>query len=317
MKAASSAPARWSTSRTCRSPTSTPLDRRRPSHRRARAQQRRRRTTPQCASAIRCCRRRCSPAHRRSCATWRPSAATSCSARVAPISPTRRFAACNKRKPGSGCAALDGFNRQHAIVGASAACIATHPSDMCVALAALDAVVRVRGPRGERTIAFDDFHRCPATTPERDTNLAPGELITAVDLPAPGFAEHWHYLKVRDRASFAFALVSVAAALDIADGTMRDARIALGGVAPKPWRAREAEEQLIGQPLSAALLARRRTQRSPMPSRIATTRSRSGSRRRRSCARSASPEASHEREHEQHASRRPARSRRRPQEGPR
>ncbi len=165
------------------------------------------------------------------------------------------FAACNKRKPGSGCAALDGFNRQHAIVGASAACIATNPSDMNVALAALDAVVRVRGPRGERTIAFDDFHRLPGTTPERDTNLAPGELITAVDLPAPGFAEHWHYLKIRDRASFAFALVSVAAALDIANGTVRDARIALGGIAPKPWRARETEKQLIGQPLSAALLA--------------------------------------------------------------
>lgn len=166
------------------------------------------------------------------------------------------FAACNKRKPGSGCAALDGFNRQHAILGASASCIATNPSDMNVALAALEAVVRVRGPNGERTIAFEDFHRLPGDTPERDTNLAPGELITAVDLPPNGFAAHWHYLKIRDRASFAFALVSVAAALDIDDaGTVRDARIALGGIAHKPWRARETEKQLIGKPLSADTLA--------------------------------------------------------------
>jgi xanthine dehydrogenase YagS FAD-binding subunit len=165
------------------------------------------------------------------------------------------FSACNKRKPGSGCAALDGFNRQHAILGASPSCIATNPSDMSVALAALEAVVYVRGPSGERRIAFEDFHCLPGDTPERDTSLAPGELITAVELPANGFATHWHYLKLRDRASFAFALVSVAAAFDIADGTVRDARIALGGVAHKPWRARETEKQLIGKRLSADALA--------------------------------------------------------------
>jgi len=166
------------------------------------------------------------------------------------------FAACNKRKPGSGCAAIGGFNRQHAILGASPSCIATNPSDMNVALAALEAVVRVQGPNGERRIAFEDFHRLPGDTPERDTNLAPGELITSIDLPANGFAAHWHYLKVRDRASFAFALVAVAAALDIDDaGTVRDARIALGGVAHKPWRARETEKQLIGKRLDADLLA--------------------------------------------------------------
>jgi xanthine dehydrogenase YagS FAD-binding subunit len=165
------------------------------------------------------------------------------------------FAACNKRNPGSGCAALEGHNRQHAIFGASRSCIATNPSDMSVALAALDATVRVRGPKGERTIAFDDFHRLPGSEPARDTNLAPGELITAVDLPAQGFARHWHYLKIRDRASFAFALVSVAAALELDGGVVRDARIALGGVAHKPWRARETERQLIGKPLSPETLS--------------------------------------------------------------
>ena len=165
------------------------------------------------------------------------------------------FASCNKRKPGSGCAALEGINRQHAILGASPSCIATNPSDMNVALAALDAVVRVRGPGGERMIAFEDFHRLPGDTPERDTNLAPGELITAVDLPANGFARNWHYLKLRDRASFAFALVSVAAALEMDGDTVRDARIALGGVAHKPWRAREVEKALIGQRLTADALA--------------------------------------------------------------
>jgi len=165
------------------------------------------------------------------------------------------FAECNKRKPGSGCAAIGGYTRQHAILGASPACIATNPSDMSVALAALDAVVRVQGPNGERAIAFEDFHRLPGDTPERDTNLAPGELITAVDLPPNGFAKHWHYLKVRDRASFAFALVSVAAAFDLDGDRVRDARIALGGVAHKPWRARETERQLIGKRLTADALA--------------------------------------------------------------
>src|SRR5205823_2412080 len=125
------------------------------------------------------------------------------------------FPQCNKRKPGSGCGALEGFNRIHAILGQSDRCIATHPSDMCVAMAALEAMVRVRGATGEREIKFEDFHRLPGNTPDRDTNLAPDELIVAVDLPALPFATRSHYLKVRDRASYAFALVSVAAALDL------------------------------------------------------------------------------------------------------
>jgi xanthine dehydrogenase YagS FAD-binding subunit len=157
------------------------------------------------------------------------------------------FPACNKRKPGSGCGALDGFNRIHAILGQSDQCIATHPSDMCVAMAALDAVVRVQGPKGEREIAFADFHRLPGNTPDRDTNLARDELITAVDLPAIRFATRSHYLKIRDRASYAFALVSVAALLDLDGGQVRSARIALGGVAHKPWRALKAEKQLAGK----------------------------------------------------------------------
>jgi xanthine dehydrogenase YagS FAD-binding subunit len=158
------------------------------------------------------------------------------------------FPACNKRKPGSGCGALDGYNRIHAILGQSEQCIATHPSDMCVALAALDAIVRVRGPNGEREIAFGDFHRLPGNTPEQDTNLAPDELIVAVDLPPIPFAARSHYLKVRDRASYAFALVSVAAALEFAPNKkIKDARVALGGVAHKPWRANTAEKKLIGQ----------------------------------------------------------------------
>jgi xanthine dehydrogenase YagS FAD-binding subunit len=163
------------------------------------------------------------------------------------------FAACNKRAPGSGCAALEGYNRNHAILGASAKCIATHPSDMCVAMAALDATVVVRGPKGERRIPFAKFHRLPGDTPQRDTELEPGELIVAVDLPRAAWT-HSHYLKVRDRASYAFALVSVAAALDIADGTVRNARIALGGVAHKPWRAEEAERMLVGRRLDSAAI---------------------------------------------------------------
>jgi len=157
------------------------------------------------------------------------------------------FEHCNKRAPGSGCGALEGINRNHAILGASPACIATHPSDMCVALAALRAQVRVRGPRGERTIPFDQFHRLPGDTPERDTTLADGELILGVDLPPDGFAGAAHYLKVRDRASYAFALVSVAAALDLRDGVIHDAAVALGGVAHKPWRRPEAEARLVGR----------------------------------------------------------------------
>jgi xanthine dehydrogenase YagS FAD-binding subunit len=158
------------------------------------------------------------------------------------------FPACNKRKPGSGCGAIDGYNRIHAILGQSEQCIATNPSDMCVALAALDAIVRVRGPNGEREIAFGDFHRLPGDTPERDTNLGPDELIIAVDLPAMPFATRSHYLKVRDRASYAFALVSVAAALDLGSNKkINAARLALGGIAHKPWRANAAEKKLIGQ----------------------------------------------------------------------
>lgn len=157
---------------------------------------------------------------------------------------------CNKRQPGSGCGALEGFNRMHAILGASTQCIAVHPSDMCVALTALDAVVQVEGPQGARTIPFAEFHRLPGDTPQLDTNLKHGELITAIDLPpaASAFSAHSYYLKIRDRASYAFALVSVAAALDIQNGTIRQARIALGGVAHKPWRAAEAESVLNGAP---------------------------------------------------------------------
>lgn len=153
---------------------------------------------------------------------------------------------CNKRQPGSGCAAIEGYNRIHAILGTSDNCIATHPSDMCVALAALDAVVRVSGANGERTIPFSEFHRLPGDTPQIETALQPGELITAVDLPNSPFAERSHYLKVRDRTSYAFAIVSVASALEINNGTIRTARMALGGVAHKPWRSIEAEKLLVG-----------------------------------------------------------------------
>ncbi|HEX2828438.1 MAG TPA: xanthine dehydrogenase family protein subunit M [Burkholderiales bacterium] len=164
------------------------------------------------------------------------------------------FAACNKRDPGSGCAALEGENRMHAILGSSEHCVATHPSDMCVALSALDALVRVRGAAGERTISMLDFHRLPGDEPHVETRLIPGELIVAVDLPASAFVRHCAYLKVRDRASFAFALVSVAAAFRVHEGLIRDARIALGGVAHKPWRAFDAEQMLLDTPVDAAPL---------------------------------------------------------------
>lgn len=158
------------------------------------------------------------------------------------------YAECNKRAPGSGCAALEGFNRIHAILGQSDSCIAVHPSDMCVALAALDAIVQVRGPNGPRSIPFTEFHRLPGNTPHIETNLRPGELITAVDVPAIPYARRSHYVKARDRHSYAFALVSVAAVIDTADdGTVRNARLALGGVAMKPWRARKAEAELMGK----------------------------------------------------------------------
>ena len=163
------------------------------------------------------------------------------------------FAQCNKRNPGSGCAALEGYNRIHAILGASDQCIAVHPSDMAVALAALDALVRVRGPKGERAIAMREFHRLPGDTPQRDTSLEHGELITAVELPTSRFTKST-YLKIRDRASYAFALVSVAVALDMQGSTVRSARIALGGVAHKPWRAMQTEALLAGSALDTGLL---------------------------------------------------------------
>ena len=153
---------------------------------------------------------------------------------------------CNKREPGTGCGAIEGFNRIHAILGTSEQCIATHPSDMCVALAALDAVVRVTGASGDRQIPITEFHRLPGDTPHIDTNLGEDELITAVDLPRSPFAPRSYYLKIRDRASYAFAVVSVAAALDIENDTITAARLAMGGVAHKPWRATEAEEILVG-----------------------------------------------------------------------
>jgi xanthine dehydrogenase YagS FAD-binding subunit len=154
-------------------------------------------------------------------------------------------ALCNKRAPGSGCDALGGFNRMHAILGTSAACVATHPSDMCVALAALDAAVHLQGPNGARSIKLTDLHRLPGERPDIETELAHGELIVAVELPALPFAAHSIYRKVRDRSSYAFALVSVAASLDVSsDGTVRDVRLALGGVAHKPWRAFAAEAAL-------------------------------------------------------------------------
>jgi xanthine dehydrogenase YagS FAD-binding subunit len=153
---------------------------------------------------------------------------------------------CNKRAPGSGCDALQGFNRIHAILGASPHCIATHPSDMCVALAALDATVNISGRAGERTVAFSEIHRLPGDTPDIDTNLQPGDLITSVDLPASAAGLPAIYRKIRDRASYAFALVSVAAALKIESGVISDIRVALGGVAHKPWRAAIAEQQLQG-----------------------------------------------------------------------
>ncbi|CCG03775.1 FAD binding domain-containing protein [Blastococcus saxobsidens] len=156
--------------------------------------------------------------------------------------------ACNKREPGTGCSAVGGYTRYHAILGASEQCIATHPSDMAVALAALDAQVQVLGPDGERTVPFARLHRLPGDDPSRDTVLEHGELITAIDLPPLPVAARSTYRKVRDRASYAFALVSVAAALDVADGVVRDVRIAAGGVAHKPWRATRAEEALVGRP---------------------------------------------------------------------
>jgi xanthine dehydrogenase YagS FAD-binding subunit len=155
---------------------------------------------------------------------------------------------CNKREPGSGCSALEGCNKDHAIFGASRQCVATHPSDMAVAMTALNAVVRIQGPRAEREIPITELYRLPGQEPQRDTTLEHAELITAVDLPPLEFASNSRYRKVRERASYAFALVSVAAALQVRDGVVRDARIALGGVAHRPWRAKKAEDAVRGAP---------------------------------------------------------------------
>jgi xanthine dehydrogenase YagS FAD-binding subunit len=162
---------------------------------------------------------------------------------------------CNKREASAGCSAIGGLNRMNAILGTSEACIAVHPSDMCVALAVLEAKVHVMGPRGERAIALGDFHRLPGDTPQRDTNLEPNELITAIELPPQGFASNYTYLKIRDRLSYAFALVSVAVGLELDGGAIREARLALGGVAHKPWRNAPAEAALHGQPASEATFA--------------------------------------------------------------
>ncbi|MHC0442444.1 FAD binding domain-containing protein [Flavobacterium sp. 3-210] len=159
---------------------------------------------------------------------------------------------CNKRTPKSGCGAIGGSNRMSAIFGASESCIAVHPSDMCIALAALDATVLVEGPKGKRQIKFTDFHRLPGNTPEKDNTLSDKELITSVEIPDNNFNKNVHYLKVRDRTSYAFALVSVAAALDIQNNTISNVRLAMGGVAHKPWRLTEAEEFLKGKTVSEA-----------------------------------------------------------------
>jgi xanthine dehydrogenase YagS FAD-binding subunit len=155
---------------------------------------------------------------------------------------------CNKRQPGSGCGALNGYNRMHAIFGASNQCIAVHPSDMCVALAALDANLIVISDKGERRIPFGNFHRLPGNEPQKDNTLEKNEFILAVEIPANDFYNHAHYLKIRDRNSFAFALVSVAAALSMNGNTIKEARLAMGGVAHKPWRLQDTEKSLTGKP---------------------------------------------------------------------
>lgn len=158
---------------------------------------------------------------------------------------------CNKREPGSGCGAIGGYNRMHAIFGASDECIAVHPSDMCVALAALDAEVIIAGKKSEKRMAFTDFHRLPGDHPEIDNNLGKDEMIIGVEIPDNGLADHSYYIKVRDRQSYAFALVSVAAGLHISDGVIREARLAMGGVAHKPWRLYDSEKFLTGKAATA------------------------------------------------------------------
>lgn len=164
---------------------------------------------------------------------------------------------CNKRVPGTGCGAREGYHRTHAILGASVQCVATHPSDMCIALAALEAKIRIRQPDGKEIVMpFNDFHRLPQSTPERDNNLPVGAMITALELPASPFAQHFYYLKLRDRSSYAFALVSVAAALELKGPTIKQARVALGGVAHKPWRSFAAEKALTGATVGPATFKR-------------------------------------------------------------
>lgn len=162
---------------------------------------------------------------------------------------------CNKRDPGSGCAANGGLNRMHAILGASSACVAVNPSDMCVALAALEARVNVQGPRGARIIPFENFHRLPGDAPEKDSTLAADEIVLSVDIPRNDFGTHYTYIKIRDRCSYAFALVSVAVGLVIEGGRVRHCRLALGGVAHKPWRNEKAEALLEGRVPDAAAFA--------------------------------------------------------------
>jgi xanthine dehydrogenase YagS FAD-binding subunit len=163
---------------------------------------------------------------------------------------------CNKRVPGSGCAAMDGFNRMHAVLGTSEKCIATHPSDMCVAMAALEATIYVEGPKGKRTIAFADFHKLPGETPHIENVLEPGELVTYVELPRPVEGARSVYLKLRDRASYEFALASCAVVAKVEGGHVRYARVAMGGVGTKPWRSHEAESALVGKPANEATFRR-------------------------------------------------------------
>jgi xanthine dehydrogenase YagS FAD-binding subunit len=158
---------------------------------------------------------------------------------------------CNKRTPGTGCAAMDGFNRTHAVLGTSGACIATHPSDMCVAMAALEAVIHTEGPKGKRTIPFAEFHKLPGNTPHIENALEPGELVTYVDLPRPVAGAKSVYLKLRDRASYEFALASCAVVAKVEGGHVRYVRVAMGGVGTKPWRAHEAEAALMGKAATA------------------------------------------------------------------
>ena len=236
-------------------------------------------------SAIPSFQARSLPEHLPSSATWPRPEAISCSGRAACISMTPT-PPCNKREPGSGCDAIGGFNRMNAILGWSETCIAVHPSDLCVALAALEAIVHVSGSKGDRAIPFADFHRLPGDTPQIDTNLARDEIIIAIELPPEGFPSNYSYLKIRDRLSYAFALVSVAAGLKIEGGAIKDARVALGGVAHKPWRVPDAERRLVGQQPSRKRSAMRPISFCRAPKALPITASRSSSRGARSCARS-------------------------------